>query len=402
MSLAFSSRMAELRSSAIRDLLSLTAKPEILSLAGGLPAPEFLDRERVAAEAARVLAAPSSVQYGETVGSRDVRDAIARFDRCGRDLDGDHIVVTNGSQQALSLVAQVVLDPGDDVVLESPAYTGALQVFQAAQARITTVPLDDDGLDVEALTTLLENGLRPKLVHTVANFHNPRGVVLADDRRRALAALAERYDFRIVEDDPYGRLWFDVAPPASLAAYSDRVVRLSSVSKILVPALRVGWLHADAELCSAVERLKQSADLCGSSLTQQIAAGLLDDRQWLDPHVDRVRAAYRARAATLVDALEAAFGDDVTVSRPRGGMFCWVRFGGGVDTELLLTDAADEGVAFVPGAAFSPDAEPAWGRSGARLCFVTYREELLVEAVGRLHGAWSRHVRVRACAHARS
>ncbi|WP_430333610.1 PLP-dependent aminotransferase family protein [Rhodococcus sp. ACT016] len=391
-SLQLSSRMADLRSSAIRDLLTLTARPDVISLAGGLPATELVPRERIAQAAQRALGDPRSVQYGETSGWAPLREAVAAREsaKVGRRIDPAEVVVTHGSQQALSLLAQVLLDPGDTVVVEEPGYTGALQVFRAAQAALVPVALDADGMDTDALEQALRDGLRPKLVHTVSNFHNPRGVVLSASRRGHLANLADRYGFWIIEDDPYGELWFDAPAPAPVAAHSDRVLRLSSGSKTLAPALRIGWLHGDRRVCEAVELLKQGADLCGSSLTQQIATELLGDTTWLDAHLTSVRGAYAARAGALVDALESAFGERISQAAVHGGMFCWIEFTDDVDTAALLETAVAHDVAYVPGGAFGvAHTHP----HAARLCFATYDGAVLAEGVHRLRAAYDAHPR---------
>lgn len=387
-SVHLSRRMAGLHSSAIRDLLTLTARPDIVSLAGGLPDPNFIPRDRIAREIDTVLTDPGSVQYGETTGVRVLRTVLAEREgaRIGRSLDPAEVVVTHGSQQALSLLAQALLDPGDVVVVEDPAYTGALQVFRAAEAEVVGVPLDGDGMDVTALESMLASGVRPALVHTVSNFHNPRGVILAEERRIALARLADRYGFWVIEDDPYGELWFESPPPAPVAAHSDRVIRLSSASKVLAPALRVGWMHGNREVCSAVELLKQGADLCGSSLTQQVAAGLLADEEWFGDHLDELRRRYGARARALVSAVESEFAEHVSATPARGGMFCWMQFvDQGVDTQDLLQTALGHGVAFVPGSAFAVRAELG---AELRLCFATSPEDVLQDAVRRLRLAY--------------
>lgn len=367
------------RGSAIRDLLALTTRPDVISLAGGLPAADLMPRARIAAATADALADPASVQYGVTAGSPALRAVLAEQEtaRCGRDVPD--VLVTTGSQQALDLLARAVVDPGDAVVVESPAYVGALQVFQAAGAALHAVPLDGDGMRVDVLADLLAAGLRPRLVHTVASFHNPRGVTLADERRRALAGLAERYGFLVVEDDPYGLLAFGAAPPRPVAAHSDRVVRLGSASKVLAPALRVGWLHGPPELLAAVELLKQCTDLCTSSLTQAVAARLLADTAWFDAHVATVRAAVAARASAFTAAVVAHLpGAECSV--PTGGMFCWLDLPG-VDTAALLPRALDAGVGFVPGTAFAVDGPlPA----SLRCCYASHPEPVVVEAVRRL------------------
>jgi 2-aminoadipate transaminase len=380
-------RLDAVRGSAIRDLLTLTARPEVISLAGGLPAADLLPRERIAAAAATALTDPAAVQYSETAGIARLREAVAAHesDRCGRAIGAADVVVTSGSQQALDLVARALLDPGDAVVVEDPAYVGALQVFQAAGAELHGIALDEGGMRVDLLADRLAAGLRPRIVHTVSSFHNPRGVTLAPERRAALAALAERYGFLVVEDDPYGLIAFDGAPPRPVAAHGERVIRLGSASKIIAPALRVGWVTGPPVVTAAVERLRQGADLCGSSFTQAIAAELLADTAWLEGHLANVRAATARRARAFTDAVARDL-PDVACSTPTGGMFCWLRFPDGpdkdsIDTAELLPRALAAGVAFVPGAAFAVHADQT---CAARCCFASVDESTLTEAVARL------------------
>ncbi|MGS2808875.1 aminotransferase-like domain-containing protein [Nocardia sp. MW-W600-9] len=380
---ALASKLAGLQSSAIRDLLKLTARADIISLAGGLPDAALMPRERIAVAAQSALADATVLQYTESPGWPALRAVIAEREsaRIGRPVPLADVFITHGSQQALSLLAEVLLDPGALVIVEDPAYVGALQVFRAAGARIVAVPLDGDGMRVDVLEDLLAAGERPAVVHTVSNFHNPGGVTLAPERRRRLAELAEAHGFWVIEDDPYGELWFDRPAPDPVASYSPQVIRLSSTSKILAPALRVGWLVAPEHVCRAVELLKQGADLCGSALTHQIATDLLTDTDWLAAHVDSVRAAYGSRARALVSAVRATFGDRVHSTDATGGMFVWVDFTDGTDTTDLLPKALDAGVAYVPGSAFAvSDAY----RSSMRLCFTTSDEATLAEAVARL------------------
>ncbi|MBW0274515.1 aspartate aminotransferase [Nocardia sp. MH4] len=380
---ALASKLAGLQSSAIRDLLKLTARADIISLAGGLPAAALMPRERIAAAAQAALTDAAALQYTESPGWPALREVIAAREsaRIGRAVPLGEVFITHGSQQALSLLAEVLLDPGALVIVEDPAYVGALQVFRAAGARIVAVPLDGDGMRVDVLEDLLAAGERPAVVHTVSNFHNPGGVTLAPERRRRLAELAEAHGFWVIEDDPYGELWFDRPAPDPVASYSPQVIRLSSTSKILAPALRVGWMVAPDHVCRAVELLKQGADLCGSALTHQIATDLLTDTDWLAAHVDSVRSAYGSRARALVSAVRDTFGERVRSTDATGGMFVWVDFTDGTDTTDLLPAALDVGVAYVPGAAFAvSDAY----RSSMRLCFTTSDEATLAEAVARL------------------
>ncbi len=387
MSITLSTRLRDVRGSAIRDLLALTARPEVISLAGGLPGTDLLPRERIAASLAAAMADPAAVQYGETAGLRPLREVLAEHEteRLGRAVAAEAVVVTSGSQQALDLVARALLDPGDPVVVEDPVYVGALQVFLAAGADLHPVPVDADGMAVDVLADRLAAGLRPRLVHTVSSFHNPRGATLSAPRRALLAELAERYGFLVVEDDPYGLLAFDGPPPVPVAAHGDRVVRLGSASKVLAPALRVGWLTGPAPLCAAVERLKQCTDLCTSSLTQLVTAELLADHAWFAAHLGRLRAALRERATALTSAVTGVFHDAVTCSVPTGGMFCWLEFRDGTRPADLLPTALDHGVGYVPGTAFAVGQDLS---AAARLCFASNPPGELHTAVDRLGAAW--------------
>ncbi|MFJ4658328.1 PLP-dependent aminotransferase family protein [Nocardia sp. NPDC088792] len=378
-----SRRLDGMQSSAIRDLLKLTSRADIIGLAGGLPDAELMPRDRIAVAAQAALADRSRLQYTESPGWGPLREVLAAREsaRIGRPVEVDEVFVTHGSQQALSLLAEVLLDPGALVICEDPAYVGALQVFRAAGARIEAVPLDADGMRLDALRELLAAGERPAVVHTVSNFHNPGGVTLSSERRSELAELAETHGFWVIEDDPYGELWFDRPSPEPVAAYSRNVIRLSSVSKILAPSLRVGWMVAPTEVCRAVELLKQGADLCGSALTQQIAADLLSDTDWLAAQVDSVRTVYGERARALVGAVRERFGDRVVSTDAAGGMFVWVDFTDGTDTQAMLPRALDAGVAYVPGNAFAVSTDYS---HSMRLCFTTSDQVILGEAVDRL------------------
>lgn len=391
-------RTDSLTSSAIRDLLALTARDDVISLAGGLPATDLIPVDRIAAAAEAVLRRPDAVQYCETSGHRTLRGVIAAREslvRGGAPVPVESVIVTHGSQQALTLLAQALIDPGAVVVVDEPAYTGALQVFSIAEASIESIPITDTGMDTDELERRLTAGLRPVVVHTVANFHNPRGVTMSEQRRRHLAALADRHGFWVIEDDPYGEIYFDttefgVGAPPPIACHSDRVIRLSSASKILAPTLRVGWFVAPPSVCGAVELLKQGADLCGSSMTQSMAAEMLADTPWLDAHLDLLRREYACRATALTSALVAEFGDRLRVSRPAGGMFAWATFLDGTDTGELLDAALDHGVAFVPGTAFASGAQY---RHSLRLSFAGSTPTVLAEAVRRLGAAHSASTR---------
>ena len=380
-----SARARSSTSSVIRDLLRLVDRPDMLSLAGGLPAAEFLPVERLAAATERVIS-PRALQYGPTEGMLELRTVVA--DRLGAAVDD--IVICTGSQQGLDLVARALLDPGDVVVVEHPSYLGSLQSYRANGAVLHPVDGDDEGLRVDRLAADLAAGLRPKLVSVVTDFANPTGATLAHDRRVALVELAARYGFVVLEDNPYGELrWAgehttSIGSIAAAAGGSDRVVTLGSASKVLSPGLRLGWMRGPAWLLDAVVKLKQSADLHTSSLDQLLAADVLGDPAFMADHLERIRTSYRGRSTALVDAIEELVGDRVEARRPDGGMFLWARLRDGSSTSDLFDRALDAGVSFVPGAAFAPDDAPS---DRMRMCFTTLSAGDLHRAVGRLGDA---------------
>jgi len=378
-----SARARSATSSVIRDLLALVDRPNMLSLAGGLPAVELLPAERMADAAQRVLSASPTraLQYGPTDGLTELRCVLADRLRC----DADGVIVTTGSQQGLDLLARVLLDPGDVVVVEDPSYLGSLQVFRQFGAELAAIAGDGDGLRVDLLEAALADGLRPKAVSVVSDFANPSGATLSTPRRHALAALAERYGFVIIEDNPYGELRWRGDTPPSLVTLTGRAVALGSASKILAPGMRVGWMRGPAWLLDAAARLKQSVDLHTSSLDQLMMADVLDDAAFMAAHLDSLRAEYARRAAALVAAVDRHAAGRLEVNTPEGGMFVWGRlvdpgFGGG-STGELFERALDAGVAFVPGHAFSVGDAVS---DRLRMCFTTLGPSDLGEAVRRL------------------
>jgi len=386
MSFHFATRTKGLRSSAIRDLLKLTEMSDMLSLAGGLPTPDSFPLGDLRREADRLLGefGPRVVQYSATDGIVELRQWIAQHytAELGRPVavEGE-IVVTHGSQQALDLLAKVLIDPGDVVVSESPAYLGAVQALELFEPRFEVIPGDAQGMQVELLAERLAAGLRPKLVYVVPNFHNPSGATMSLPRRRQLAALADQYELLIIEDDPYGAIRFAGEPLPPVASFTDRVVYLSTFSKIVAPGFRVGWMIGPPEVMSWVARAKQAADLHTSSFAQFLLANVVSQPGWLDAQKARIVPMYRDRCTALADALESTLGDRLSFHRPDGGMFLWTEFSGVADTTQLLQHAVREGVAFVPGNAFTinqvPDAK-------ARFSYSTLAPDQLVTAVERL------------------
>ncbi|MFJ2020328.1 aminotransferase-like domain-containing protein [Streptomyces nodosus] len=382
---AFAARGASTGGSPVRDILAVTERPEVVNFAGGLPAPELFDAEGVAAAFGAVLSETSqrALQYATTEGEPALRAALAdRTTERGLATGPDDLLVTTGSQQALSLIATALLEPGDTVLVENPCYLAALQVFGFAGARIVPVPGDGDGLDPEALEELVARE-RPKLLYTVPTFQNPTGRTLPAGRRAAIARVAARLGLWIVEDDPYGELRFEGERVPWIAAHEDagdRAVLLGSFSKVMAPGLRLGWLRAPAALRRACAVAKQAADLHTPTVNQLAAARYLADRD-LDAHVARVAAAYRERRDALLAGLPDVLPEGSSWNRPEGGMFLWVRLPETYDTTALLPQVVRRDVAYVPGAPFyaaTPET------STMRLCFVTHTPDEIAEGLRRL------------------
>ncbi|MGW2719550.1 aminotransferase-like domain-containing protein [Streptomyces sp. NPDC001492] len=378
-------RARSIGGSPVRDILAVTARPEVINFAGGLPAPELFDAQGVAEAFGAVLsqASAQAMQYSTTEGEPTLRGALAaRTAARGLPTDADDILVTTGSQQALSLLATALLEPGDAVLVESPCYLAALQVFAFAGARVLAVPGDGDGVDPDALEELVVRE-RPKLLYTVPTFQNPTGRTMPAERRAAVAAVAARRGLWIVEDDPYGELRFEGERVPWIASYeeaADRTVLLGSFSKVMAPGLRLGWLRAPRELRRACVVAKQAADLHTPTLNQLAAARYLADRD-LDAHVARVAGVYRERRDAMLAGLPEALPEGSAWARPEGGMFLWARLPEPYDTSALLPRVVRHDVAYVPGAPFyagDPD------RSTLRLCFVTQTPEEIREGLRRL------------------
>ncbi|MDT0317896.1 aminotransferase-like domain-containing protein [Streptomyces millisiae] len=381
-------RVAQVGASPVREILALTARPEVISFAGGLPAPELFDAERIRAAYDRVLAeAPRRVlQYATTEGDPALRAAVAgRLAERGLPTGADELLVTAGSQQALTLVATALLEPGDVVLVEEPTYLAALQCFGFAGARVVPVPCDADGVDPAALDRLIV-AERPKLLYLIPTFQNPTGRTMPVERRRAVAESAERHGLWIVEDDPYGELRFEGEPAPWLASFpgvEDRTVLLGSFSKIMSPGMRLGWLRAPAALRRACVIAKQAADLHSSAVDQAAAARYLADSD-LGAHLTRVRAAYRERRDALLAGLPAALPPGSTWNRPEGGMFVWASLPPGHDATALLRTAIAHDVAYVPGAPFYAGAPDP---TTLRLSFTTHTPEEIAEGLRRLAAA---------------
>jgi 2-aminoadipate transaminase len=384
-------RTRDMRSSIIRELLKITERSGVISFAGGLPAPELFPVREFLEACSYVLAheAQCALQYGQTQGYGPLLDFLAEKGRkYGVPSLAENILVTNGSQQALDLIGKVFIDPGDIIVSESPTYLGAIQAFQAYGPRFVTVPLDDDGMQVELLEdTLLHQ--HAKFIYVLPNFQNPAGTTMSMERRQALVRIAARHGAFIVEDDPYGELRFegeDIPPIVSL--HKENVIYLSTFSKTLAPGIRLGWISAPKDTIAKLVQAKQGADLHTGTLVQCIVNDICQ-RGILKSHVRQLRTEYRKRRDVMLAAMAQYFPDGVTWTRPQGGLFLWVRLPDRVDTEKLFHIALDEQVAFVPGSAFFPDNA---GHNAMRLNFSCMDTVLIEEGIRRLGRAITREL----------
>ncbi|MEW5983689.1 MAG: PLP-dependent aminotransferase family protein [Acidobacteriota bacterium] len=389
----FAQRTQRMRSSAVRELLKLTEQADVISFAGGLPAPEVFPVERFADAYASVMAKLGSraLQYSTTEGYRPLRDLIVEHtERYGINIEPENVLITNGSQQALDLIGKVFINPGDHIMVESPTYLGALQAWNAYQAEYITAQTDADGYVIESVSKQMRCG--PKFVYALPNFQNPSGITLSLDRREALIREADHYGVPILEDDPYGQLRYEGEHLPSIvtldarfqstngAQYTGNVIYLSTFSKTLAPGVRLGWIVASAEVIQRLVQAKQGADLHSSTLNQmlayEVAAG-----GFLDEHVKHIRSVYRERRDTMLSALERHFPEGVTWTRPKGGLFLWLTFPAHLDAADILQKAVEQKVAFVPGQSFFADGS---GKNTARLNFSNAAPELIEEGIRRL------------------
>ena len=383
-----SSRMRGAQPSAVREILKVAERPEVISFAGGLPAPELFPVEEISRALQEVLASQGgpALQYGVTEGYVPLREWIAaRLRARGTASSSEQVLITTGSQQGIDLVAKLFLDPGDAVAVEAPTYVAALQAFAAYEADLLEVPGDDGGLDVDALEVLLQRR-RVKLIYVVPDFQNPRGTTLEGARRRRLVELAQRHGAFILEDDPYGELRFRGTPEVALSAIGpDHVIRLGTFSKTLAPGLRIGWLHAPAEVVRRVAIAKQSADLHTPTLTQRATAQLLKTFDYAG-HLARIRRSYGERCDAMLAALELELPAGARWTRPDGGLFLWLELPPRVTDRALFRHAIARNVAVVPGSAFYARRGPGRDRF-VRLNFSNQTVARIGEGVRRLASA---------------
>ena len=385
----YAQRANKVKSSAMRDLMSITDRPDVISLAGGLPdtslfPPDVLESTLVTLS--RTLSA-EALQYGPTEGHLPLKRCIVEVMAAeGMSVEPDDLIVTTGGQQVIDLVTRTFIDPGDTIIAEAPTYPGAVPSFTSFEADVVQIEVDDQGMRVDELEATLDRleaeGRRLTYIYTIPTFQNPAGVTMSLARRRRLVEIANERELLVLEDNPYSLLRYegDSLPTLRSLDGGNFVMYLGTFSKIFSPGLRIGWLEAPAPVLGKINLGKQAADLCTSSMTSYLVSTYFAQADWLD-YVGSMTEIYRARRDTMLAALERYFPPQATWTRPRGGLFIWATLPAGIDTTDLLAKALSENVAFVPGAAAYMDGR---GHSSMRLNFSGMDEERIVEGVRRI------------------
>ncbi len=382
----YANRMDRIKASEIRELLKLTQRPEIISFAGGLPAPELFPLEAVEKAMVKTMQTQGAqaLQYGPTEGYDPLRKHIAGLmGAMGIGTEFNNILVTNGSQQGLDFAGRIFFNEGDYVIVESPSYMGAINAFKAYECNFLEVDTDADGMLMDQLeATIRKYGDKVKMIYVIPDFQNPSGRTWSLERRQQLLALAKQYDLPILEDNPYGLLRFEGEPMPAIRSMDDdgRVIFLGTFSKTLTPGLRLGWVEADQELLQKFILCKQGADLQASTVNQITVANLLDEFSIYD-HIEKIKYVYRNRRDVMMEAMEMYFPEGVTYTRPTGGLFTWVELPEHINTKELGAKAIEHKVAFVPGASFFPNSE---NNHCMRINYSSMNEEKIKEGIKRL------------------
>ncbi len=378
-------RTQRMKSSVIRELLKLTTQPNIISFAGGLPAPELFPLREFDEACHYILqtAGQIALQYSPTEGFPPLKGYLAEvMSKYGIQVEADNILMVSGSQQGLDLLGKLFIDRDDCIVCSRPTYLGALQAWNAYEGHFYTVPLDDDGMVVEEIVPILKNGHRPRMVYVLPNFHNPAGTTLPLDRRERLVEIAREYDLVLIEDDPYGELRFegdDITPIFRMAP--ERTIYMSTFSKTLAPGIRLAWVVAPKPLIAKLVQAKQGADLHTGTLVQMVTDDICQ-RGFLKQHVKKLRTVYKNRRDAMVDAIDEHWPEESRYTCPAGGLFLWARTPEQINTRDFLEDAVEAKVAYVPGFAFYPGEQG--GEHFMRLNFSNASEEMINEGIFRL------------------
>ncbi|MFZ0088662.1 MAG: PLP-dependent aminotransferase family protein, partial [Solirubrobacteraceae bacterium] len=384
----FAARTKVMRSSAMRDLMALTERDDVISLAGGLPDTSTFPADSYAALMGTIASesCARALQYGPTEGFERVKRCVAEVMAAeGMEIDTDEVLITTGGQQVIDLVCKTLIDPGDVVVAEAPTYPGAIPTFSAYQADLVQIAMDRDGMRIDELQTTLDEleraGRRPKFIYTVPNFHNPAGVTMSLERRRRLVALAGERELLVLEDNPYGLLRYEGEPLPTLYSLDDEfVIYAGTFSKILSPGVRLGWSVAPAPILQKMQIGKQGSDLCSSSISQYFVSAYFDAGPW-DDYVRSLLEIYRRRRDVMLDALAEHFPREADWTHPQGGLFIWATMPDYIDTTDLLARALRDHVAFVPGRSAFVDGR---GGSAMRLNFSGVGEDAIREGVRRI------------------
>ncbi len=385
MSLRYADRMNNIKASEIRELLKLTQRPEVISFAGGLPAPELFPIEEMKKAAIKVLdqKGAAALQYGPTEGYNPLREKIAkRMAKVKVNATIDNILITSGSQQGLDFVARVFINPGDVVICESPTYLGAINAFKAYEPRFVEVPTDDEGMILEDLEKALKENENAKFIYVIPDFQNPSGKTWSIERRKGLVELANKYNVAVVEDNPYGELRFEgeILPSLQHFDTEGRVIFLGTFSKILTPGVRLGWICAHPEVLSKFIMVKQGADLQSATTAQMEVDQLLEDYD-IEEHIEKIKAVYKKRKDLMIKTMEEEFPEGVTWTNPQGGLFTWVVLPEHLNAREIAVKALEKNVAYVPGGAFFPNG----GHENTfRMNYSNMPEDKIVEGIKRL------------------
>ena len=383
----FSTRATAIKSSVIREILKVTGRPEVISFAGGLPSDASFPVAQLKKAFEKVLAETpqAALQYSTTDGYAPLREWVAaEKSKSGATIKPEQVIIVSGSQQALDLIGKVFINEGDKVLVEAPTYLGALQAFDLFFPKYVSLPSDDDGLDADQITA--EHAQDAKFLYALPNFQNPTGRLMTEARRQALVAKARELNLLVIEDDPYGELWYTSAPPPSLLSrMPERVIQMGSFSKILAPGLRLGYIVAPEEIARKFEQVKQATDLHTATLTQRAVYEVVKDG-FLNEHIPTIRSMYHTQAQAMLSALDEHMPAGVKWNQPAGGMFLWLELPEGMDSEEMLKKALVRNVAYVPGTPFYAN-EPV--RNTLRLAFVTVPEDKIragVKVLGEVFG----------------
>ena len=389
----FALRTDNIGSSAIREMLKFTSQPDVISFAGGMPAPQVFPVEKFKEACDVVLTemGDNALQYGTTEGYQPLREMIAKnATKYGIQISSDNVLITSGSQQALDLLGRIFINRGDRILVESPTYLGALQAWNTYGVKYVTIPFDEDGMRTDLLESRLRMGI--KFIYVLPNFQNPTGVTLSRERRKQLIEVADAYGVPIVEDDPYGQLRYEGEhlPPVvvlddemrakEVPIYSGNVIYTSTFSKILAPGLRLAWVVAPCEVIKKLVQAKQGADLHTSTFNQYLAYEVANT-QWMKSHIKIIRSTYKERRDTMLTALEKYMPEGVQWTHPKGGLFLWVTLPEGMDANIIFKSAVESKVAFVPGESFHP---LGGGENTMRLNFSNSKPEMIDEGIKRL------------------